>query len=169
MAAGSPAGTTTKAKRSDLIPIHPELAHELKGQLAAVSPKPADRLFPQTVTDATRRKDFLRAGLAREVPVLDERGDQVMIGKGKHSRAKKRIVTEDEQGESSTSTPCVQRSAPTWPGPVLPRKWRSGSCVTPIIARRSSTTPHWISRIRLAQSKNFSDTPASHAPKLDLY
>ncbi len=90
--------TEGKAKRSDLIPIHPELAHELQGHLAAVTPKPGDRVFPQTVTDSTRRKDFLRAGLAREVPALDDCGNQILIGTGKYRRPKKRIVTEDEQG-----------------------------------------------------------------------
>ena len=59
---------------------------------------PTARVFPQTVTDRTRVKDFLRAGLAREEVVVDAEGKPVMIGRGKWERPKTRIVTEDAEG-----------------------------------------------------------------------
>jgi integrase len=46
----------------------------------------SDKVFPTEVTDLTRRKDFLAAGLARV-----ERYDR-------NGLTKKRIVTEDEEG-----------------------------------------------------------------------
>ncbi len=55
-------------------------------------------MFPQTVTDVTRQKDFLRAGIAREEVVTDKAGEPVMIGKGKRRRPKTRIVCEDADG-----------------------------------------------------------------------
>jgi integrase len=57
--------------------------------LAARKPADAgalDKVFPTEVTDLTRRKDFLAAGLAR-VETYDRNG-----------LTKKRIVTEDEEG-----------------------------------------------------------------------
>jgi len=96
------AGTITvsdgKAKRDDVIPMHSQLAEELE-RLRDKSPAmPLARVFPQTVTDMTRRKDFLRAGLAHREIVTDAEGQPVMIGKGKRRRPKTRIVAEDDEG-----------------------------------------------------------------------
>lgn len=74
-----------KAKREDLIPLHPQLARELAARKPVLA-KPLDRVFPAVVTDLTRRKDFLAAGLAR-VEKYDQGGE-----------VKERIVTEDEEG-----------------------------------------------------------------------
>ena len=41
---------------------------------------PKVKVFPQTVTDRTRQKDFLRAGIAHEAVVTDNEGKPVMIG-----------------------------------------------------------------------------------------
>ncbi len=87
-----------KAKRTDLIPMHPQLADELMRRRDTSMATPKARVFPQTVTDRTRLHDFLRAGLAREVVVTDADGKPVMIGKGKRQRPKIRIVTEDADG-----------------------------------------------------------------------
>jgi len=50
------------------------------------------------VTNRTRQRDFLRAGLVREEVVRDEHGDIVMIGTGRHEWPKTRIVTRDDDG-----------------------------------------------------------------------
>ena len=96
--AGTITVTDGKAKRTDVLPLHPQLADELK-QLRQNHPTlPLAKVFPHTVTDLTRQKDFLRAGLARTEVVLDADGMPVMIGKGKRQRPKTRIVTEDAEG-----------------------------------------------------------------------
>ena len=59
---------------------------------------PKAKVFPQTVTDRTRQKDFLRAGIAHEAVVTDNKGKPVMIGIGKWRRPKTRIVCEDPEG-----------------------------------------------------------------------
>ena len=87
-----------KAKRSDVIPMHRQLAEELMCLRDEVMATPTAKVFPQTVTDATRRKDFLRAGLAREEVVKNRAGEPIMIGKGRWRRPKTRIVTDDEEG-----------------------------------------------------------------------
>ena len=67
------AGTLTvrggKARRLDVLPLHPDLAEEL----LAIKPHdvlPSARVFPTTVTNATRRKDFTRAGIV----LVDDEG-----------------------------------------------------------------------------------------------
>ena len=89
-----------KAKgRVDMVPMHPQLVEallRLRGESLTVSP--TAKVFRGCVTDLTRQKDFLRAGLARLEPILDENGHTVMVGKGKRCRPKTRIVTEDEEG-----------------------------------------------------------------------
>ena len=96
------AGTVTirhgKAKRTDTIPMHPQLAEALRRRLAAFPALPTARVWADTVGDVTRLKDFLRAGIARRVDVLDSEGKPVKIGTGKHERFKTRIVVEDDQG-----------------------------------------------------------------------
>jgi integrase len=87
-----------KAKRVDLIPMHPQLAEALRRRLAAFPALPAARVWPDTVGDVTRLKDFLRAGIARRVDVVDAVGKPVTIGTGKRVRVKTRIVVEDDEG-----------------------------------------------------------------------
>jgi len=95
--AGTIAIRDGKARREDLIPMHPQLADEL----ARIRPAKAyakARVFPTEVTNETRLKDFLRAGLARRMVVTDAGDKPVLIGTGKRQRPKTRIVTEDEDG-----------------------------------------------------------------------
>jgi len=87
-----------KAKRLDVLPMHPQLAESLKRRLAASPALPKAQVWPDTVGDVTRLKDFLRAGIARRVDVLDADGNAVTIGTGKRERVKTRIVVEDEDG-----------------------------------------------------------------------
>jgi integrase len=89
---------TGKAKRIDTIPMHPQLAEALRRRLDAFPAVPTARVWSDTVTDLTRLKDFLRAGIARRVDVLDEDGKPVIIGTGKRERVKTRIAVEDEEG-----------------------------------------------------------------------
>ena len=49
-----------KAKRVDVIPLHPELAAELL-RIRPDSPAPTDRIFPTAVMNRTRQRDFERA------------------------------------------------------------------------------------------------------------
>ena len=87
-----------KAKRLDVIPMHPQLAEALRRRLAAFPTLPKARVWSDTVGDLTRLKDFLRAGIARRVDVLDAEGKPVKIGTGKRERVKTRIVVEDDEG-----------------------------------------------------------------------
>lgn len=87
-----------KAKRIDTLPMHPQLAEALRQRLQSDPAIGPARVFPETVTDRTRQKDFLRAGLAREVVVKDTDGEPMLIGKGSRQRPKLRIVCEDEDG-----------------------------------------------------------------------
>jgi integrase len=58
-----------KAKRIDEVPLHPDLLAELHTQKPS-DVLPSDRVFPTVVTNETRRKDFVRAGIA----LVDEEG-----------------------------------------------------------------------------------------------
>ena len=87
-----------KAKRVDVVPMHPQLAEALRRQLAARPALPGARVWSQAVTNRTRQMDFLRAGIARRVDVLDADGKPVKIGTGKRERVKTRIVAEDADG-----------------------------------------------------------------------
>ena len=87
-----------KAKRTDVVPLHPQLAEAL-AELAAERPAlPTAKVFATAVTSVTVAKDLLRAGIARREPVLDAAGEPVMIGTGKRAHARTRITTEDAQG-----------------------------------------------------------------------
>ena len=55
-----------KAKRVDVIPMHPQLADALRRRLAASPALPAARVWGAPVGDLTRRKDFARAGIPTE-------------------------------------------------------------------------------------------------------
>ena len=59
-----------KAKRVDVIPMHPQLAEELAARRDQSLTVPTAKVFPQTVTDRTRQKDLQRAG----IPLQDEEG-----------------------------------------------------------------------------------------------
>jgi nitric oxide reductase NorQ protein len=87
-----------KAKRTDVLPLHPELADILRARKAEHPALPIAKVFPHSVTNRTQQKDYLRAGLAREEVVTDASGEPVMIGKGRRARHKTRIVTEDAEG-----------------------------------------------------------------------
>jgi integrase len=87
-----------KAKRLDVIPMHPQLAEALRRRLQAFPALPTARVWSSTVGDVTRLKDFLRAGIARRVDVLDAEGKPVIVGTGRHERVKTRIVVEDAEG-----------------------------------------------------------------------
>ena len=87
-----------KSRAVDVLSMHSQLAEVLQQRLEENPALRGARVFPTTVTDRTRQKDFLRAGLAREEEVTDANGNTVMIGKGKWKRAKTRIVVEDEDG-----------------------------------------------------------------------
>ncbi len=87
-----------KAKRLDVIPMHPQLADALRRQLKANPALPTARVWADTVGDLTRLKDFLRAGIARRVPVLDADGNAVMVGTGDDAKPKTRIAVEDDEG-----------------------------------------------------------------------
>ena len=55
-----------KARRVDVIPMHPQLADALRRRLDAFPALSAARVWSATVTDLTRQKDFQRAGIAAE-------------------------------------------------------------------------------------------------------
>ena len=80
--------TEGKARRRDVIPMHPQLASALRDRRTACRPAPNDRIWPHTVTDRTRMRDFLEAGIARRVQAPARPGRP----------AKWKIVTEDEHG-----------------------------------------------------------------------
>ena len=96
------AGTVTlrhgKAKRVDVIPMHPQLAEALRRRQEAHPAVPTARVWSDTVGDVTRLKDFLRAGIARREVVKDADGKPVMIGEGDDAEPKTRIVVEDDEG-----------------------------------------------------------------------
>lgn len=60
--------------KADLIPMHPELAAILASHRQETMSSPAAKVFPTAVTDLTRQKDFVRAGLARWVKHVDVDG-----------------------------------------------------------------------------------------------
>ena len=87
-----------KAKRTDILPMHPQLSEALERHFRENPAVPTARVWPTLVTDRTRLNDFLRAGLARKVTVLHSDGQPVMVGKGANLRPKTRISVEDEEG-----------------------------------------------------------------------
>ncbi len=87
-----------KARRIDVIPMHEQLSDALQRRLKANPALPTARVWPDTVTDLTRMKDFLRAGIARRVDVLDSKGKPVIIKNRLGQRVKTRIVVEDQEG-----------------------------------------------------------------------
>jgi integrase len=58
-----------KAKREDIVPLHPELLAELK-RIRPPHAQPSDRVFPTEVTNLTRKLDFERAGIR----LVDDQG-----------------------------------------------------------------------------------------------
>lgn len=59
-----------KAKRVDVLPMHPQLVDALRRRFDERPAVGSARVFPETVTDLTRRKDFKRAG----IPLVDDDG-----------------------------------------------------------------------------------------------
>ncbi len=86
-----------KAKRIDTVPMNPQLAEALKAHQPRGRLDPSAKVFPSAVTNLTRQKDFLRAGIARREVVLGADGKPVMVGT-KKKRPKTRIVTTDDHG-----------------------------------------------------------------------
>ncbi|MDA8959709.1 tyrosine-type recombinase/integrase, partial [bacterium] len=66
-----------KGRAEDRVPLRSELAECLQARYQEQQPEAGGRVFPQTVRDLTRQKDFLRAGLAREEVVLGSDGEPV--------------------------------------------------------------------------------------------
>ncbi len=106
--------TEGKAKRTDVVPLHPQLEDELRRLRDEKLPHPGAKVFGGVDT-RTWRRDFLLAGIAREEQVVDEDGQQVMVQKRRrqwrlNSRGEERllwtlveepltrIVTDDEEG-----------------------------------------------------------------------
>ena len=58
-----------KAKREDVLPVHPQLAAELE-QLRPPEAHPRDLVFPDPISNKQRRRDFQEAG----IPLVDEAG-----------------------------------------------------------------------------------------------
>ncbi|MFN8870316.1 MAG: tyrosine-type recombinase/integrase [Phycisphaerae bacterium] len=52
-----------KARRIDVIPMHPQVAQVLRQRLDENPALPMARVWPQTIRDLTRRNDFRRAGI----------------------------------------------------------------------------------------------------------
>ena len=98
LTAGTITVTNGKAKRTDVIPLHPQLADELRRRRESVLALPGAKVFPTTVTNITVQKDLLRAGIARREVVTDAEGKPIMTGKGKRQRPRTRITTEDAEG-----------------------------------------------------------------------
>jgi len=98
LAAGSITITDGKAKRTDVIPLHPQLADELRRRRESVLALPGAKVFTEAVRNVTVQKDLLRAGIARREVVTDASGKPIMTGKGKRQRPRTRIVTEDAEG-----------------------------------------------------------------------
>ncbi|MEM7517529.1 MAG: site-specific integrase, partial [Planctomycetota bacterium] len=55
-----------KAKREDLVPLHPQLREALEALKVEAKALPTAHVFPREVTTLTVRKDMDRAGIARE-------------------------------------------------------------------------------------------------------
>ncbi|XVJ61077.1 MAG: site-specific integrase [Tepidisphaera sp.] len=87
-----------KAKRTDVLSMHPQLVQAFRDHLKAHPGVPTARVFREAVTNRTRLSDFLRAGIARRVPILGADGKPVRIGKGKRERDKTRIDCTDAEG-----------------------------------------------------------------------
>ncbi|MBL9118330.1 MAG: site-specific integrase [Phycisphaerae bacterium] len=96
------AGTLTirggKAKRLDVLPIHPQLADAL-ATLRVTSPAlPTVRVFPDANSlDRMRREDFIDAGLAHWETVTDAKGEPLRYACG---ALRRRFVAIDENGDA---------------------------------------------------------------------
>ncbi len=89
---------TGKARRIDVLPMHPQLAEELRRLRQESMATPRARVFPHPVSSRSQLNDFLQAGLGRHVAVTDESGEPIVIGRGRHRRPRTKIITEDENG-----------------------------------------------------------------------
>ena len=77
-----------KSRRCDVLPMHPQLAAALWEMRERTEPRTMDPIWPRSVSDRTRMRDFLEAGIARRIAI--------QAGPGVPIRWK--IVAEDEQG-----------------------------------------------------------------------
>ncbi len=87
-----------KAKRVDVVPMHPQLAEALKARLAAHPAMPMARVWSETVGNKTRVNDFVRAGIARWEVVTDKDGKAVYVVRKGKQVPKMRINASDEHG-----------------------------------------------------------------------
>lgn len=79
-----------KSKRDDLLPLHPDLATELRALKAKQKASDADRVFPTIMDGRTRLNDFFAAGLAERVEVKNPDGSTKMRSHGK-GRGKRQV------------------------------------------------------------------------------
>jgi integrase len=86
-----------KSRRVDTLPMHQQLAESLQRRLKEFTAIPSARVWGEPVGNLTRLKDFVRAGIARRVPVLDAEGKPVMVGHGVNAKPKMRIISEDDE------------------------------------------------------------------------
>ena len=75
-----------KSKRTDTIPLHPQLADELR-RCKPTHVLPRARVFPTSVTNLTTQKDFYRAGMGWREEYRDKKGKKYY-----------RYYTEDSDG-----------------------------------------------------------------------
>jgi integrase len=92
-----------KSGRDDLLPLHPELAVVLRQRRAEKGGDDFDRVFPTDVASRTRLNDFLAAGLAERVIVMNGDGTPKvrLHGKGRAKRevpVTKLVAKADGQG-----------------------------------------------------------------------
>jgi integrase len=87
-----------KAKRVDVVPMHPQLAVALKARLKAHPAMPTARVWSETVGNKTRLMDFVRAGIARWEVVTDKDDKPVYVVRRGKRVPKMRFNVSDELG-----------------------------------------------------------------------
>ena len=87
-----------KARRVDVIPIHPQLLDELKRARSELTTLPPGTVFKTSVAAKTQQKDFARAGLGYFEVVEDKDGNPLYRKYGGCRRLVTRYVAEDEDG-----------------------------------------------------------------------
>lgn len=98
-----PEGMGKAKDRRDQLPLHPVLAEALRVKRDELKPHAQARVFPRKLSARTWRRDLLRAGLARRVPVLDDDGEPVMQRNRKGELVRvTRIDSRDEAGRQLT-------------------------------------------------------------------
>lgn len=88
-----------KAKRVDVLPMHPQLADALDALRRSSPAMPDVRVFPDSDTlDRIRREDFVDAGLARWETILDPKSGKPL--KDKWGAIRRRFISTDADGLS---------------------------------------------------------------------